>query len=126
MQPHQFDLTSFIWGLLFSGLAITYAVTDARLTSVEGRWVWPAVLILAAGAILWSVRARTSEAPASVGGQAIDLDLDLARSIDDTDYPDVPPPVFLDPGGESSPVVSTEELLDDAEWEPPGGIDEPS
>jgi hypothetical protein len=45
VQRHELDVLALFAGLLFSGLGVLFALDAADVTTVEGRWVWPALLI---------------------------------------------------------------------------------
>lgn len=45
MKRHPFDLTSFLFGLIFGGAATIYLLADPLAWDVDGRWVLPAALI---------------------------------------------------------------------------------
>ncbi len=45
MRKHAFDPTSFILGLVLSGVALAYLVAEVQDRSVDGAWVLPLTLI---------------------------------------------------------------------------------
>jgi hypothetical protein len=46
MKRHPFDLTSFLFGLVFGGAAAAYLLADQLAWDVDGRWVLPIALIV--------------------------------------------------------------------------------
>jgi hypothetical protein len=46
MKRHPFDLTSFLFGLVFGGAATAYLLADQLAWDVDGRWVLPIALIV--------------------------------------------------------------------------------
>lgn len=46
MKRHPFDLTSFLFGLVFGGAAAAYLLADQLSWDVDGRWVLPVALIV--------------------------------------------------------------------------------
>ena len=51
MERHDFDLISFLFGLLFAGLGVAWLVTEEAINPDLTEWFWPIVLI-AGGAIV--------------------------------------------------------------------------
>ena len=51
MERHDFDLVSFLFGLLFAGLGGAWLVTEEAVNPDLTEWFWPVVLI-AGGAIV--------------------------------------------------------------------------
>ncbi len=45
MKRHPFDLTSFIFGVVFGGAAAAYLLADQLAWDIDGRWVLPVALI---------------------------------------------------------------------------------
>ena len=45
MRKHSFDATSFVLGLLISGVALIYLTAEVTDRTVDGAWVFPVVLI---------------------------------------------------------------------------------
>ena len=52
MQRHSFDLVSFIFGVIFTGLGITFLSTEVPALEVNSAWIWPVVLLVIGGAVL--------------------------------------------------------------------------
>lgn len=46
MKRHPFDLTSFLFGIVFGGAAATYLLADQLAWDVDNRWVLPITLIV--------------------------------------------------------------------------------
>ena len=51
MKRHDFDLISFLFGLVFAGIGGAWLVTEESLNPDLTEWFWPLVLI-AGGAIV--------------------------------------------------------------------------
>ena len=45
MKRHPFDLTSFVFGIVFGGAAAVYLLADQLAWDINGRWVLPVALI---------------------------------------------------------------------------------
>lgn len=60
MKRHAFDPLSFVFGLLFLAVGLPLLFSDSGLKALEGRWVFPAFLIVAGGIVLTSARQRQS------------------------------------------------------------------
>lgn len=52
MEQHRFNLVSFIFGLLFVGAMAAHFGSDLWPDSLDSRWVWPALLVVAGIAVL--------------------------------------------------------------------------
>lgn len=52
MKRHEFDPLSFIFGLLFMLAGFPLLVSESGLEIFEGRWVFPAFLVLAGVVVL--------------------------------------------------------------------------
>ena len=52
MDRHPFDVVSFLFGALFIGAGVSAVLFNAPFSSLDWRWVWPVVLILAGAAVL--------------------------------------------------------------------------
>lgn len=52
MEKHSFNLVSFIFGLLFVGAAAAHFGAELWPNSLDSRWVWPTLLVIAGIAIL--------------------------------------------------------------------------
>jgi hypothetical protein len=61
MKRHAFDPVAFIFGIVFLAVGIPMAFSDRGLTLFEGRWVAPAVLIVAGVVVLLSTRGRQGQ-----------------------------------------------------------------
>ena len=57
MPAHDLDPTSLIAGVIFGGTALVYLIDNA--TGLEGRWVWPILLIVIGVAGLLASRRRS-------------------------------------------------------------------
>ena len=62
MKRHRFDVISMFFGLLFIGLAGTWAFGDEDITLLELKWVWPVLLVVAGLAIVAFSVQRSVEA----------------------------------------------------------------
>ncbi len=72
MQRHSFDIISFLFGALFVGAGVSAVLFDEAFSRFDGRWVWPALLVVAGVAVLvatWSRRERT-DAPTDEGPES--------------------------------------------------------
>jgi hypothetical protein len=58
MKQHPFDPVAFVFGLLFVAVGVPLLFSESGLTALEGRWVFPAFLIIAGGIVLGSTRRR--------------------------------------------------------------------
>jgi hypothetical protein len=61
MQRHSFDIISFLFGALFVGAGLSAVLFDNAFSRFDGRWVWPALLVVAGVAVLvttWGRRAK--------------------------------------------------------------------
>lgn len=58
MKQHPFDPVAFVFGLLFVAVGVPLLFSESGLTALEGRWVFPAFLIVAGGIVLGSTRRR--------------------------------------------------------------------
>ena len=58
MKQHPFDPVAFVFGLLFVAVGVPLLFSDSGLAALEGRWVFPAFLIIAGGIVLGSTRRR--------------------------------------------------------------------
>ena len=52
MQRHPFDVISFLFGALFVGAGVSAVLFDESFASIDGRGVWPVVLIIAGVGVL--------------------------------------------------------------------------
>ena len=68
MRRHDLDWVSLIAGIVFLSLAIAYAVSGVTDIELDGRIVWPVVLVaLGAGGIATAVTANAREERAFAG-----------------------------------------------------------
>jgi hypothetical protein len=58
MKQHPFDPVAFVFGLLFVAVGVPLLFSESGLAALEGRWVFPAFLIVAGGIVLSSTRRR--------------------------------------------------------------------
>jgi branched-subunit amino acid permease len=58
MERHDFDLVSFLFGLLFTGIVVAYLLSDGGFDPDLGDWFWPIVLVVAGIVVLASAVAR--------------------------------------------------------------------
>lgn len=54
MDRHDFDLISFLFGLVFAGLGGAWLITEEALNPDLREWFWPLVLILGGAIVLSS------------------------------------------------------------------------
>ena len=52
MERHPFDVVSFLFGALFIAAGVTAVLYDRTSLGIDGRWVWPVVLLVAGVAVL--------------------------------------------------------------------------
>ena len=45
MKHHDLDATSLLSGLLFVGLALLFLADQVDAIDLQGRWIWPTLLI---------------------------------------------------------------------------------
>ena len=45
MKRHNFDVLSFLSGLIFGGIAVAYLLAEQQSWDIDGRWVLPGALI---------------------------------------------------------------------------------
>ena len=71
MQRHDFDLISFLFGLLFAGLAVAWLVTGEVIDADLTKWFWPLILVVAGAVVLSSTlsRARNDRREAGSTGE---------------------------------------------------------
>jgi branched-subunit amino acid permease len=60
MKRHDFDPLSFVFGLLFVAVGLPLLFSESGLAALEGRWVFPAFLIVAGAIVLATARRRES------------------------------------------------------------------
>lgn len=63
MQRHRFDPISFVFGLGFTAAASWALLSDGNLDLLDGRWVWPVLLLLGGALLLSSVVKKGGPAP---------------------------------------------------------------
>lgn len=61
MKSHEFDVVSFVFGVIFIGLALTGVFADEDITLLEARWVWPGILVTAGLAVVVFTIGRDSK-----------------------------------------------------------------
>lgn len=62
MRRHDLDWISLIAGIVFTGIALVYLIAGLADTTLDGRFVWPVVLVaLGAGGVATAVRANSRE-----------------------------------------------------------------
>ncbi len=61
MKDRSFDLLSFVFGLLFVGAAVAHFLDDRLAFSLDTRWIWPVLLIVAGVAVLAGAIRATSD-----------------------------------------------------------------
>ncbi len=62
MRRHDLDWVSLIAGAVFTGLALIYIVTGVADVTLDGRFVWPVVLVaLGAAGVATAVKANQRE-----------------------------------------------------------------
>ena len=75
MKRHPFDPVAFIFGMIFLAVGIPMAFSDSGLTLFEGRWVAPAVLIVAGVVVLLSTRNKQTQDESVLPEETIESDL---------------------------------------------------
>ncbi len=63
MRTHAVNVTHLVLGLVFLGVAGTWALSASGAVELEARWVLPLVLVLAGGAGLVAATAKTMRRP---------------------------------------------------------------
>ena len=61
MKDRSFDILSFVFGLLFVGAATAHFLDDRLAFSLDTRWIWPVLLIVAGVAVLAGAIRATSD-----------------------------------------------------------------
>jgi peptidoglycan/LPS O-acetylase OafA/YrhL len=62
VRKHDLDWVALIAGVLFTGLAAAYLVAAVSDRTVDGRFVWPLVLVaIGAAGVVAAVRANSRE-----------------------------------------------------------------
>lgn len=75
MKRHPFDPVAFIFGMIFLAVGVPMAFSDRGLTLFEGRWIAPAVLIVAGVVVLLSTRSRQDQDEPPSSEDMIESDL---------------------------------------------------
>lgn len=75
MKRHPFDPVAFIFGMIFLAVGVPMAFSDRGLTLFEGRWIAPAVLIIAGVVVLLSTRSRQGQDEPALPEETIETDL---------------------------------------------------
>ncbi len=73
MQRHDFDLISFLFGLLFAGIGASVIAIEEGFDPELGAWLWPALLIVAGFVVLSSTVARNDREAPPAGGDRDDV-----------------------------------------------------
>jgi hypothetical protein len=60
MRTHAVNVTHLVLGLVFLGIAGTWALSAGGVVDLEARWLLPMVLVLAGAAGLVAAMARTA------------------------------------------------------------------
>lgn len=71
MKRHGFDSVSFLFGLIFTALAVWVLFSD-DIDIFDARWVWPTLLIVGGAALLVSMFTGPS-------GSAVDEEHEVPR-----------------------------------------------
>lgn len=58
MERHDFDLISFLFGLLFTGLGAAWLITEKAFDANLAEWFWPVVLVVGGAVVLGSTVSR--------------------------------------------------------------------
>lgn len=58
MQRHDFDLISFLFGLLFAGLGAVWLITEEAIDADLTEWFWPLILVVGGVVVLGSALTR--------------------------------------------------------------------
>jgi hypothetical protein len=75
VRRHELDWVSLIAGLVFTAFALVYLVSPAVDLSLDGRYVWPVVLVaLGAGGLATAIRANAREEREFAAAEAADED----------------------------------------------------
>lgn len=75
MKRHPFDPVAFIFGLIFLAVGIPMAFSDRGLTLFAGRWIAPAVLIVAGVVVLLSTRNKQRRDESVLPEETVESDL---------------------------------------------------
>lgn len=75
MKRHPFDPVAFIFGMIFLAVGIPMAFSDRGLTLFEGRWIAPAVLIVAGVVVLLNTRNRQRRDEPVLPEETVESDL---------------------------------------------------
>jgi hypothetical protein len=67
MYKHDFDILSFLGGILFAGIGFVFLFAEQRWSDIDTRWVGPALLVLAGVVILLSAIRSPDDRLAPVG-----------------------------------------------------------
>ncbi len=76
MKQHRFDPLAFVFGLLFLGVGLPLLFSESGLAAFEGRWLFPAFLIVAGGVMLATTRRRMAQRESVMGDLDADSDVD--------------------------------------------------
>ncbi len=83
MQRHSFDVISFLFGAAFVVAATWVLVTDGNLDLVDGRWVWPGLLLLGGVLLLASIVTKPKSNPSPFLEASDSGDADEAARIEE-------------------------------------------
>ena len=73
MKRHNFDIFSFVSGLVFAGLGVSYLINDGRWRLDAGPWLWP-VILLAGGAVVLIATLRDEQTSRTADTPILDAD----------------------------------------------------
>ncbi|MDJ0923141.1 MAG: hypothetical protein QNJ77_01160 [Acidimicrobiia bacterium] len=76
MKRHPFDPVSFIFGVLFLAVGIPMMFSERGFVLFEGRWVAPAVLIVAGAVVLAASRRRSAAEESVLPDASVGPDID--------------------------------------------------
>lgn len=76
MQLHRFDIVSFIFGVVFTGLGVTFLSTEITGLGANSEWIWPIVLLVIGAAVLASalMGVRSRATAEETGDELVELD----------------------------------------------------
>jgi hypothetical protein len=60
MKRHVFDPISAFFGVVFLVAAAAVGIAEDRFFDIDARWLWPALLIVAGGFLVFSGTSRRS------------------------------------------------------------------
>jgi hypothetical protein len=91
MKRHDFDVLSFLSGLIFGAIAVAYLLATQQSWEIDGRWVLPGALIaLGAAGIAGAVSTlRRNDAPEASGDVEDAGDADNGNEITQSETADL-------------------------------------